>query len=53
MLKNTYVRIAVIIEQIYARYAAGQTADARFARFEPLAPLLATAAVETLEARAL
>lgn len=42
-------RIAVIIEQIYARYAAGQTADERFARFEPLAPILAAAAREILE----
>ena len=42
-------RIAVIIEQIYARYVAGQTSDPRFARFEPLAPLLADAAVEVLE----
>ena len=41
-------RIAVIIEQIYARYAAGQTTDKRFARFEPLAPILAAAALETL-----
>jgi len=41
-------RIAVIIEQIYARYAAGQTSDERFARFEPLAPLLARAALEVL-----
>jgi len=41
-------RIAVIIEQIYARYAAGQTSDHRFARFEPLAPLLAKAAVAKL-----
>ncbi len=41
-------RIAVIIEQIYARYVAGQTSDARFARFEPLAPLLAGAAVDVL-----
>jgi aminoglycoside phosphotransferase (APT) family kinase protein len=41
-------RIAVIIEQIYARYAAGQTSDQRFARFEPLAPLLAKAAVAKL-----
>ncbi len=41
-------RIAVIIEQIYARYLAGQTSDERFARFEPLAPLLARAAVEVL-----
>lgn len=37
-------RIAVIIEQIYARYVAGQTSDERFAAFEPLAPLLAAAA---------
>jgi aminoglycoside phosphotransferase (APT) family kinase protein len=43
-------RIAVIIEQIYARYAAGQTSDDRFAAFEPLAPILAAAAVGTLNA---
>ena len=41
-------RIAVIIEQIYGRFIAGQTSDERFARFEPLAPLLAEAAVEVL-----
>jgi aminoglycoside phosphotransferase (APT) family kinase protein len=41
-------RIAVIIEQIYARYVAGQTSDERFAAFEPLAPILATAAVDLL-----
>jgi aminoglycoside phosphotransferase (APT) family kinase protein len=41
-------RIAVIIEQIYARYVAGQTSDDRFARFEPLAPILAAAALEAL-----
>ena len=41
-------RIAVIIEQIYARYVAGQTMDARFAAFEPLAPLLAGAALDVL-----
>jgi aminoglycoside phosphotransferase (APT) family kinase protein len=41
-------RIAVIIEQIYARYVSGQTADERFARFEPIAPLLAAAACEVL-----
>lgn len=41
-------RIAVIIEQIYARYVAGQTADERFATFEPLAPLLAAAAHDLL-----
>ena len=40
-------RIAVIIEQIYARYVAGQTSDERFAAFEPLAPLLAEAALAT------
>ncbi len=43
-------RIAVIIEQIYARFAAGQTSDRRFAGFEPIAPLLARAAVEHLSA---
>ncbi|MCL1594409.1 MAG: phosphotransferase family protein [Actinomycetia bacterium] len=41
-------RIAVIIEQIYARYVAGQTSDERFAAFEPLAPLLASAAMAVL-----
>lgn len=41
-------RIAVIIEQIYTRYVAGQTADERFAAFEPLAPLLAAAACDLL-----
>lgn len=42
-------RIAVIIEQIYARYLSGQTSDQRFARFEPLAPLLAAAALRKLD----
>ncbi len=41
-------RIAVIIEQIYARFVRGQTADPRFARFEPAAPVLAAAACEAL-----
>jgi aminoglycoside phosphotransferase (APT) family kinase protein len=41
-------RIAVIVEQIYARFFKGQTADTRFARFEPLAPLLAAAACRVL-----
>lgn len=41
-------RIAVIIEQIYARYAAGQTSDERFARFAPLPAVLAAAAVAVL-----
>jgi aminoglycoside phosphotransferase (APT) family kinase protein len=41
-------RIAVIIEQIYARYVAGQTTDERFAAFEPIAPSLAKACRELL-----
>ena len=41
-------RVAVIIEQIYSRYASGQTEDDRFARFEPAAPILAHAAVTVL-----
>jgi aminoglycoside phosphotransferase (APT) family kinase protein len=41
-------RIAVIIEQIYARYISGQTADDRFAAFEPVAPLLAASACDLL-----
>lgn len=46
-----YYRIAVIIEQLYARYLAGGSADPRLGRFEPLAPILAEAAVEVLEGR--
>ena len=42
-------RVAVIIEQIYLRYASGQTADDRFARFESAAPILARAAVMALD----
>ena len=42
-------RVAVIIEQIYARFASGQTADDRFARFAPAAPILAAAAVAALD----
>lgn len=42
-------RIAVIIEQIYARFVAGQTSDERFAAFEPLAPILAAASRSLLE----
>ncbi len=41
-------RIAVIIEQIYARFVAGQTSDRRFSGFEPIAPLLARRARELL-----
>ena len=41
-------RIAVIVEQIYHRFVEGQTADQRFARFEPIAPILAAAACDVL-----
>jgi aminoglycoside phosphotransferase (APT) family kinase protein len=41
-------RIAVILEQIYARYASGQTKDDRFAVFEPAAPILARSALAIL-----
>lgn len=44
-------RIAVIIEQIFSRFVSGQTNDQRFAQFEPLAPLLAQAALRMVEAR--
>ena len=41
-------RLAVILEQIYARYVRGQTSDERFAEFAPGAPLLAGAAADLL-----
>lgn len=44
-------RIAVIIEQIYARYVAGQTSDERFEELGPIVPVLAAAASEVLEDR--
>ena len=44
-------RIAVIIEQIYARYAAGQTTDDRFAALISLPPILARASLDVLESR--
>ena len=43
-----YYRIAVILEQIYARYVSGQTTDPRFALFGDAAPILADAALESL-----
>lgn len=43
-----YFRIAVIVEQIFARYQAGQTHDERFAALGDLTPLLAAAAEEAL-----
>lgn len=45
-----YFRIAVIIEQIYARYVGGQTADQRFAELGDLVPPLAAEARNTLSA---
>jgi aminoglycoside phosphotransferase (APT) family kinase protein len=45
-----YFRIAVIIEQIYARYVAGHTSDDRFAGLGELVPPLAAAARDTLGA---
>jgi aminoglycoside phosphotransferase (APT) family kinase protein len=42
-------RIAVIVEQIFARYSSGQTSDDRFAAFGPLPPIVAAAALEVLE----
>ncbi len=41
-------RIAVIVEQIYARYVAGQTSDARFSGLGELVPVLAQASHRTL-----
>ena len=41
-------RIAVILEQIYIRFAKGQTSDDRFTAFESVAPLLAAEAWATL-----
>lgn len=43
-----YFRIAVIVEQIFARYAAGQTHDERFAGLGDLTPILADAAERAL-----
>jgi len=48
-LALAYYRVAVIIEQIYTRYARGQTTDERFARFGSAAPLLAASGTATLE----
>ena len=46
-----YFRLAVILEQIYARYVAGQTSDPRFAAFGHAAPLLAATARSQLASR--
>jgi aminoglycoside phosphotransferase (APT) family kinase protein len=47
-LALAHFRIAVIIEQIYARYLAGQTSDKRFAELGLLVPPLAAAARRSL-----
>ena len=44
-----FFKVAVIVEQIYARYAAGQTSDARFADFGARVERLAAAALELTE----
>ena len=44
-----FYRLAVILEQIYARYVAGQTSDPRFAQFGDAAPLLAATALDHVE----
>ena len=41
-------RVAVIIAQIYIRYARGQTQDQRFAAFGPMIPLMARAALAVI-----
>lgn len=42
-------RVTVIIAQIYVRYHRGQTQDQRFAAFGPMIPLMAQAALETVQ----
>lgn len=42
-------RLAVILAQIYIRYARGQTQDARFARLGGVIPLVAQAALDVAE----
>ncbi len=41
-------RIAVIVQQIYARYARGQTTDVRFARLGEVVPPLAASGLKLL-----
>ncbi len=41
-----FFKVAVIVEQIYARFVAGQTSDARFADFGERVERLAAAAWE-------
>src|SRR5262249_6130113 len=42
-------KVAVVVQQIYVRYARGQTQDARFAGFEQRVTGLAEAALELAE----
>ncbi len=42
-------RVAVIIAQIYTRFARGQTQDKRFAAFGPMVPLMARAALTVVQ----
>jgi aminoglycoside phosphotransferase (APT) family kinase protein len=42
-------KIAVVIQQIFYRYARGQTSDARFAAFDKRVELLARSAVALAE----
>ena len=44
-----FFKVAVIVEQIYARYVAGQTTDERFADFGTRVERLAAAALELAE----
>ena len=44
-----FFKIAVIVEQIYARYVAGQTSDTRFADFGTRVEMLSGAALELAE----
>ena len=48
-----FFKVAVIVEQIYARYVAGQTSDERFADFGTRVERLAAAALELAEASSL
>jgi aminoglycoside phosphotransferase (APT) family kinase protein len=42
-------KIAVIVQQIYARYARGHTGDPRFARLDVVIAAMSQAAVKAIE----
>ena len=46
-------KVAVIIQQIYARYVRGHTRDERFGRLNERVAILAREALRTLEAGSL